>query len=32
MQLWHKLALIWLPIAVLGIAAICYFIRSHRPR
>jgi hypothetical protein len=32
MQLWHKLSLIWLPLAVLGVAAICHLIWRRRRR
>jgi len=30
MLIWHKLSLIWLPIAVLGVAAICNAIWRRR--
>jgi hypothetical protein len=32
MQVWHKMVLLWLPLAVLGVAGICHIIwrRLHR--
>jgi len=32
MQVWHKMILLWMPLAVLGIAGVCNIIWRRRNR